>query len=133
MLLTEFDPNKKSVINPEDLVEEIENFPKVGVSCFSAALFNRVLEIFKPRKIAATGTACIDIPVYELEYDGLKIALFLSCEGAPACVACFEDIMAMGLQTLILFGTCGVHRTPCGFRRFLSVLSGPFQRRLSAA
>jgi uridine phosphorylase len=108
MVLKEFDSNKKALLNPEDLVERIPDFPKVGVSCFSIALFNRILDVFKPRKIAATGTACIDIPIYELEYNGTKIALFLSCVGAPACVACFEDTLVMGLETLVLFGTCGV-------------------------
>jgi uridine phosphorylase len=108
MLLEEFDSNKNAIINPEQLVEKITDFPKVGVSCFSFSLFNKILDIFHPRKIAATGTACMDIPVYELEYKGSKIALFLSCVGAPACVACYEDIIAMGLQTLIIFGTCGV-------------------------
>jgi uridine phosphorylase len=108
MILEEYDSNRKAIINPEELVARIPDFPKVGVSCFSISLFNRILEIFHLRQIAATGMANIDIPVYELEYNGSKIALFLSCVGAPACVAGYEDIIAMGLQTLVLFGTCGV-------------------------
>lgn len=43
MLLHEFDPNKDAVINPEMLVNKIEDFPDVTVSCFSKKLFNHVL------------------------------------------------------------------------------------------
>lgn len=43
MLLHEFDPNKDAVINPEMLVNKIEDFPDVTVSCFSKKLFNNVL------------------------------------------------------------------------------------------
>ena len=35
MLLQEYDPNKDAVINPEMLVEKVENFPDVTISCFS--------------------------------------------------------------------------------------------------
>ena len=38
MLLQEYDPNKDAVINPEMLVEKVENFPDVTISCFSKKL-----------------------------------------------------------------------------------------------
>ena len=34
MLLTEFDANRQAIINPEDLNEPLEGFPKIAVSCF---------------------------------------------------------------------------------------------------
>jgi uridine phosphorylase len=108
MILEEFDDNRKAIINPEDIEKEIEGFPKVGVSCFSSTLFNRLIDIFKPRMIAKTCTASMEVPIYEMDYRGVKVALFISCVGAPACVACYEDVLAMGLQKLVLFGTCGV-------------------------
>ncbi len=35
MLLEEFDINKSAVINAFDMIQTIEGFPKVAVSCFS--------------------------------------------------------------------------------------------------
>ena len=35
MLLEEFDANRQAIINPQDLHEPIEGFPKVVISCFS--------------------------------------------------------------------------------------------------
>lgn len=35
MILEEFDQNPKAIINPEDLIEPIPDFPSVAVSCFA--------------------------------------------------------------------------------------------------
>lgn len=51
MLLQEYDPNKDAVINPEMLVEKVENFPDVTISCFSKKLFESVLAFFEPKKL----------------------------------------------------------------------------------
>ncbi|MDU5578081.1 MAG: phosphorylase, partial [Streptococcus parasanguinis] len=39
MLLEEFDANRQAIINPQDLHEPIEGFPKVVISCFSRVTF----------------------------------------------------------------------------------------------
>ncbi len=47
MLLSEFDPCRDAVINPEMCIKgKIENFPEVTVSCFSRHLFESVLAFF---------------------------------------------------------------------------------------
>lgn len=108
MVLEEFDCNKKAIINPEDLQKKISDFPRVGASCFSLALFERIVNILKAKKIAETGTASTPVPIYEITYQEVRIAFYMSPVGAPACVAIYEDLIAMGLQKLVLFGTCGV-------------------------
>ena len=57
VLLHEFDPNKDAVINPEMLVNKIEDFPDVTVSCFSKKLFNNVLSFFDPKQITEVHSA----------------------------------------------------------------------------
>ena len=52
MLLTEFDDNRQAIINPQDLHEPIEGFPKVVISCFSRVTFARLLEIYEHEVIA---------------------------------------------------------------------------------
>ena len=64
MLLHEFDPNKDAVINPEMLVNKIEDFPDVTVSCFSKKLFNNVLSFFDPKQITEVHSAVGLTPVY---------------------------------------------------------------------
>lgn len=109
MILEQFDKNKKAIINASDVLERKENFPSIGVSCFSLKLVESVVSLFPETKvIAEISNANGKVPVYELHYKGYAIAFFMSRVGASACVASYEDIVAYGLETLILFGTCGV-------------------------
>lgn len=108
MILEEFDESKKAVLNPEELISKIPEFPQVGVSCFSITLFNRIKEIFNPRKITETRIANMVIDIYEVTYNDKNIALYVSPVGASTCTAVYEDLIAMGLKKLVLFGTCGV-------------------------
>ena len=36
------------------------------------------------------------------------MAFYRFMVGAPACVACFEEIIAMGVKKFALFSSCGV-------------------------
>ena len=51
MLLEEFDANRQAIINPQDLHEPIEGFPKVVISCFSRVTFARLLKIMTMRSL----------------------------------------------------------------------------------
>lgn len=108
MLLTEFDDNRQAIINPEDLNEPLEGFPKIAVSCFSRSTFQRMLEMFPHKLIYETSMANVAIPIYKLVIDEQELALFNAPVGASACVAILEDIFALGADKLVLFGTCGV-------------------------
>lgn len=47
-------------------------------------------------------------PIYKIIYEGEPVAIFKAWVGAPACVSVFEEVIAMGLNKLVLFGSCGV-------------------------
>ena len=57
MLLEEFDANRQAIINPQDLHQPIEGFPKVVISCFSRVTFARLLENYDHEVIARTSMA----------------------------------------------------------------------------
>lgn len=108
MILTEFDPNPRAVINSADIIKPIPGFPKIAVSCFARKTFERLVEELHGEVIAQTNDANMQFPVYRAEYNGREYALFISAVGAPACVAIMEDVFAMGAEKVVLFGTCGV-------------------------
>lgn len=108
MILEEFDENKLAVINAFDIINPIDGFPKIAVSCFARATFNRLVTQLKGVKITSTSIANMEIPIYKVNYNGIEVALFMSYVGAPGCIAVIEDIFAMGAEKLIIFGTCGV-------------------------
>ena len=107
-ILNDFDPNKNAVINPTDLVRRREDMPKIAVTCFSRATFDRMLDAFGGQKVTIRSLANLDITVYETLYKDAKVALFLSPVGAPACALLLEDIFALGVEKVVMFGTCGV-------------------------
>lgn len=104
MILNEFDYNKIAVINPRDLVRRRDDMPKVAVTCFSRATFDRMLDAFGGQKVTIRSLANLDITVYETLYKDAKVALFLSPVGAPACALLLEDIFALGVEKLDGFG-----------------------------
>lgn len=108
MILEEFDQATEAVINPWDMIKKQPGFPKVGVSCFARVTFDRMLQELGGQVIAQSRVADMVIPIYQAEYRGMELALFMSDVGAPACVGLLEDVFEMGLEKLVLFGTCGV-------------------------
>jgi len=109
LLLQEFDPAERAIFDPPMVFSPIEGMPKVAVSCFSYVTFERMLALFPDaQEIATMKCASQDFPVYKVCYRDVELALYLSGVGAPQCVGEQEEIYAMGVETLVLFGTCGV-------------------------
>ena len=108
MILEEFDEAKNAIINPDSYENKVPNFPKIGITCFSQKLMDKYIEAFNGEKIAAVKNANGSTPVYKIRYNDTDIALFTSRVGAPACTVAYEELLAMGLEKLIMFGTCGV-------------------------
>lgn len=108
MLLTEFDTERKAVINPEAIFQRIPNFPETVVSIFSHQLFESIVKFLDGKQIAQTHDVDGIWPIYEVFYNGKRFALYKARLGAPACVGCFEDVIPMGVKRIILLGNCGV-------------------------
>lgn len=108
MILEEFDSNEIAVINPSDINETLQNFPETVVACFSRVTFDRITANFQCFELVRTSMANVDIPVYEIEYEGERLAIFNAPVGAPACVAIVEDMIIYGMKRLVVFGTCGI-------------------------
>ena len=108
MLLNEFDENRNAVINPDMVLKKMENFPDTIVSVFSHQLFNTIVEFLGGVQIAETHDVDGVWPVYEVEYKGKRFAFYKARLGGPACVGCFEDVLALGGKRIILLGNCGV-------------------------
>ena len=108
MILEEFDEAKNSTFDPEEVENVIPNFPKIGITCFSKKLMDRYVETFNGEEIAKYSNANGKEPIYKINYKGTDIALFMSKVGAPACTVAYEEISVMGMEKLIMFGTCGV-------------------------
>ncbi len=108
MILEEFDPVKKAIINPEHYAQKVDGIAKIAISCFSSITFDRLVQQLDVEEIFRIGTASCKSPVYKASYKGREIVLFKSLVGAPVCVGGLEEVSALGVEKFILFGTCGV-------------------------
>ena len=109
LILEEFDPDSPAVIDPFRICRPEADFPDTAISCFTSDMYRELLvNICEESAEAAFFTSGMSRPVHTAYYKGKKLALYLSPVGAPACAAALEDVYAMGVQTVILFGTCGV-------------------------
>ena len=108
MLLTEFDPERNAVINPDIIHKPIPDFPETVISVFSHNLFDSITDFLAGKQIGQTKDADGIWPVYEIVYKGKRFAFCKARVGAPACVGNFEDVIAMGAKRIILLGNCGV-------------------------
>ncbi|MBS7009409.1 nucleoside phosphorylase [Anaerostipes sp.] len=103
-----FDYEKTAFINPEDVIKPEPDFPKVCITTFSETMTEKFAGKMKGKVIAELCSANGAVPVYEIIYKGKQIALFLSRVGAPACTAGLEEVIAMGAESIVMFGCCGV-------------------------
>ena len=108
MLLTEFDPAKRAVIDPDIVHHLVPDFPETMVSIFSHHLFSAIVRFLDGEKIQETHDVDGVWPIYAVNYKGKRFALYKARLGAPACVGSFEDVIPMGVRRIILLGNCGV-------------------------
>ena len=108
MLLHEFDPSPSAVLNPSDICQPLDGCPKAAVSCFERHTFQRMVERLGAVEIGRISCATFEMPVYRAEYQGKAVALFQSYVGAPGCVGALDELFTLGVEKVVLFGSCGV-------------------------
>jgi len=104
----EYDDSPIAVLNPWDVVKKVADCPSTIVTCFAENLIQYALTLYPYRIVSYIVASNGNIPLYELNIDGQKIGLILSVVGAPATVSEYEELFAMGVEHILVFGTCGV-------------------------
>lgn len=107
MILEEFDKSTTAILNPEDFSPKIDGFPKTVVGFFSKDIMDEIVEKYQAKIIYEILDANATYPVYEIEFENTKIAVTMALVGAPACVGNFEEVIACGVENLLLVGSCG--------------------------
>ena len=97
--------SEPALFSPSETTKKINNFPEICVSTFSENIIQNFSSLDNTEKIAGLYTANGMIPVYKIRYKDTDIAFYLSRVGAPACVAGFEEVIAMGGKKFVLFGS----------------------------
>ncbi len=97
-----------TLFSPYDIIKKVENFPEICISTFSENIIQKFSCLNNVEKIAELHSANGALPIYKINYKNTAIAFYRSMVGAPACVSCFEEVIAMAAKKFVLFGSCGV-------------------------
>ena len=105
--ILEFDPTREAVLEPSRLIEA-RDVPKHAVICFFAEVIAEIIEKHDARIIHTSASEIGKHPLYEIAYQGQRLAFFHPGIGAPLAIGLMEEIIALGVENFIACGGCGV-------------------------
>ncbi len=108
MIHNEFDPERQAIINPEDILSPIENFPELCIGIFSRPILDWVLKRFGGMEISHFNCCTGTIPIYEVEAYGARAAVYMPMIGGPAAASTMEESIPIGGKYFVFFGAAGV-------------------------
>lgn len=105
--ILEFDPTPEAIIEPQKLIQP-RDIPEHCVICFFAEVITWLQSHKDTQVIAHSQSEIGPHPIYEIEYEGRRLAFFHPGIGAPLAVGLLEEVIAMGCRKFIACGGCGV-------------------------
>lgn len=106
-IIDTFDLNGEEIIKANNNVRMIENFPTTVLVVFSVKMCNLFLSKYNAIKIGALSAAGQKLSIYQFEYKGIKIGFFNTVLGGAASAGLLEELIALGAEKLLYFGSCG--------------------------
>ena len=105
-IINSYDGNREAILNPENMVSRVENFPETVLASFQKGIVRELHELFQPQEFDALD--CVyRVPVYRFSYKERELALYMSPLGGPASAGVLEEIITKGAERVLFFGTCG--------------------------
>jgi uridine phosphorylase len=105
--ILEFDPTPEAIIEPGKVVTAIDA-PELCVITFFQEVLQQLHQERRAKVIASHKWADTPRPLYELEFDGKRVAALHPGVGASLTCGIFEEIIARGCRKFIVCGGCGV-------------------------
>ena len=102
----------EAIIKPEaiEYKKGYENIklPKVAIGVFSKVLTKKIVKRFKCIEVGYITNAVFDRSVYILKYKDKEFTFFQAGISSPLIVGDVHFLKRSGVETIILFGNCGV-------------------------
>jgi len=105
--ILEFDPDPEAILEPGRLNQAMD-VPEHCVVCFFADVIQALVESGQARKIASSKSEIGEHPLYELAFNGQRLAFFHPGVGAPLAAGLLEEMIPRGCRKFIACGGCGV-------------------------
>jgi len=105
--ILEFDAAKNAIMEPSRVVEPMD-VPEHCVICFFAEVIESLVEKHDAKVLAYSISQIGQHPLYEIEYEGQRLAFFHPGIGAPLAIGLLEEMIARGCRKFMVCGGCGV-------------------------
>ncbi len=105
-IINTFDCSGKEIIKAENNVFMVENFPKTIIVAFSAKVCDIFVKKYNAKEIGSL-YAGQKYPIFQFEYNGKQYGFFNSIIGGAGAAAQLEELIALGAEKFLYFGSCG--------------------------
>src|SRR5690349_6991253 len=86
---------------------EFDDVPEHAVLCFFNEVITQLSQQQEMRVVKHLRSEMGTHPVYEMEFEGQRLAIFHPGVGAPLAAAMLEEVIALGCRKFIACGGCG--------------------------
>src|SRR5260370_11878517 len=101
--ILEFDSTLEAMLEPKRIIKPID-IPEHAVACFFQDVITQLSQRHAARVIKHLKSEVGTHPVYELEVEGKRLAVFHPGVGAPLAAAMLEEVIALGCKKFIACG-----------------------------
>lgn len=105
--ILEFDATPEGVLEPQRLIQP-RDVPRHAVVCFFQDVITRLSQQHTAKVVKHLRSEIGTHPIYELEVNGRRLAVFHPGVGAPLAAGLLEEVIALGCRNFIACGGAGV-------------------------
>src|SRR5260221_911911 len=108
--ILEFDPTPEAIIEPSKIMKP-RDVPEHAVACFFQDVITQLSQEHTVTVVKHLRSEIGRHPVYELDLQGRRLAVFHPGVGAPLAAGFLEEMIAIGSRKFIVCGGSGVLRS----------------------
>jgi uridine phosphorylase len=105
--ILEFDPTREAFIEPAKLIQP-RDMPEHCVICFFKEVLDKVVAEYQAKALVENRWEDGPHPVYEIEYQGQRLAFYHPGIGSAMSAGILEEVIAFGCRKFIACGGAGV-------------------------
>lgn len=105
--ILEFDPTREAVIEPSKVITPID-IADHFVICYFQDIIDRIVQSQNAVRVHSLRSEIGEHPIYEVEYNGHRVAFMHPCIGAPLAAGFLEELIAYGCSKFVVCGGAGV-------------------------
>jgi uridine phosphorylase len=118
--ILEFDPTPEALTEPSRIIQP-RDVPEHAVICFFHEVIDQVVAQHEAQMLVENRWEDGPHPLYEINYQGKRLAFFHPGVGAPVAAGLLEEAIAFGCRKFIACGGCGVLEKEIGVGHLIAV------------